>query len=155
MSDETAPETTLVVRDLRPGDRGEWGGLWGEYLAFYESSAPPEVYDTTFARLLGDDPRDFSALVAELDGRLVGLTHYLFHRHAWKIEDVCYLQDLFAAPECRGTGVGRALISAVYRAADENGTPVVYWLTQDFNRTARRLYDRIGTRTPFIRYQRR
>lgn len=146
--------TSLTVRALRADDRPEWAEMWTDYLAFYKTSVQPDVYDTTFERMLGNDPRDFSALVAEQDGRLVGLTHYLFHRHAWKIDDVCYLQDLYARPETRGTGVGRALIQAVYDVADQNGTPSVYWLTQDFNETARLLYDRIGTLTPFIRYQR-
>lgn len=128
--------------------------MWKDYLAFYKTSVPDEVYDVTFSRLLGDDPQEFSCFVAEQDGHLVGLTHYLFHRHAWKIENTCYLQDLYARPETRGTGVGRALIEAVYAAADANGSPSVYWLTQDFNETARKLYDRIGKQTPFIRYQR-
>jgi len=144
----------ITIRPLRAEDRADWATLWRAYLDFYETSVPEEVYDTTFARLLGDDPQDFTCLLAEYDGRPVGLTHYLFHRHAWKIENVCYLQDLYAAPEARGTGVGRALIEAVYRAADAAGCPSVYWLTQDFNTTARRLYDRIAVKTPFIRYQR-
>lgn len=147
-------KTALNIRALRPEDRPEWAELWCGYLAFYKTTAPPEVYETTFSRLLGHDPQDLNALVAEQNGRLVGLTHYLFHRHAWKIENTCYLQDLYARPETRGTGVGRALIEAVYEAADANGTPSVYWLTQDFNTTARRLYDRIGVQSPFIRYQR-
>ena len=70
------------------------------------------------------------------------------------MENVCYLQDLYATPESRGTGVGRALIEAVYAAADTAGAPSVYWLTQDFNETARKLYDRIGVKTPFIKYSR-
>jgi GNAT superfamily N-acetyltransferase len=115
---------------------------------------PEAVYASTFARLLGDDPRDFNGLIVLVDGRAMGLTHYLFHRHCWKIEDVCYLQDLYVDPEARGTGLGRRLIEAVYAAADANGTPAVYWLTQDFNATGRRLYDRIGKLTPFIRYNR-
>jgi GNAT superfamily N-acetyltransferase len=147
-------KSNLNIRALRPEDRPQWADLWTGYLTYYESSVPAEVYDTTFARLLGDDAQDFNAFVAEQDGQLVGLTHYLFHRHAWKVENVCYLQDLYASPETRGTGVGRALIQAVYDAADKNGTPSVYWLTQDFNEVARRLYDRIGMQTPFIKYQR-
>jgi GNAT superfamily N-acetyltransferase len=70
------------------------------------------------------------------------------------VEDVCYLQDLYVDPQARGTGAGRALIEAVYAAADANGTPSVYWLTQDHNTTARQLYDRIAKVTPFIKYQR-
>ncbi|WP_171207269.1 MULTISPECIES: GNAT family N-acetyltransferase [unclassified Ruegeria] len=145
---------TPLIRPLRAEDREAWSKLWRAYLAFYESTVSDEVYDSTFARLMGEDPQDFSCLVAELDGQLVGLTHFLFHRHAWKVENVCYLQDLFTAPQARGAGVGRALIEAVYAEADHQGAPAVYWLTQDFNETARKLYDRVGKLTPFIRYQR-
>ncbi len=143
-----------VVRPLMESDKAEWAELWRQYLVFYETAVGPEVYETTFARLLSDDPHSFHGLVAEQDGRLVGIVHYLFHAHNWKIEPVCYLQDLYALPEARGTGIGRALIEAVYAAADAEGAPAVYWLTQDFNSTARRLYDRIGQLTPFIRYNR-
>lgn len=146
---------TLTIRPLRADDRADWARLWTGYLEFYKTSVPQAVYDSTFARLLGDDPRDFSCLIAERDGRSVGLAHYLFHRHCWKIEDVCYLQDLYVDPAVRGTGAGRALIEAVYAAADANGTPAVYWLTQDFNTQARQLYDRIAQVTPFIRYNRK
>jgi len=104
--------------------------------------------------LLGDDPQDYNALVAEEGGRLIGLTHYLFHRHGWTVENTCYLQDLYVDPTVRGTGAGRALIEAVYAAADLAGAPGVYWMTQDFNATARQLYDRIGEKTPFIKYKR-
>ena len=88
-----------------------------------------------------------------LDGRAVGLAHYLFHRSCWTLNDICYLQDLYADPEVRGTGIGRALIEAVYGKAAEAGAPEVYWMTQEFNATARRLYDRIADKTPFIIYQ--
>ena len=147
-------QTDLTVRKLRATDYESWCALWRGYLTFYETSVSGDVYKSTFDRLLGDDPRDFSCLVAEKDGTLVGLTHYLFHRHCWKIEDVCYLQDLYASEEARGLGVGRALIESVYSEADKTGAPTVYWLTQDFNHTARKLYDRIGDVTPFIKYQR-
>jgi GNAT superfamily N-acetyltransferase len=143
-----------LIRKLRPEDEADWRHLWTLYLEFYKTSVPEAVYASTFARLMGDDPRDFSALVAEVDGRLAGLTHFLFHRHCWKVEEVCYLQDLYVAPEARGTGLGRALIEAVYARADAAGAPSVYWLTQDFNQEARLLYDRIGKVTPFIRYNR-
>jgi len=147
--------TTCTIRPLRPEDRADWARLWTGYLEYYQTSVPQAVYDSTFARLLGGEAQDFNGLIAELDGRPVGLVHYLFHRHCWKIENICYLQDLYAEPSVRGLGVGRALIEAVYAAADANGTPAVYWLTQDFNETARRLYDRIAQVTPFIRYNRK
>lgn len=145
---------TCTIRPLTSGDEAQWRRLWTDYLAFYESTVSEAVYASTFARLLGKDNRDFNGLIAEVDGVPVGLTHFLFHRHAWKIEEVCYLQDLYADPHVRGRGVGRALIEAVYDAADAAGAPSVYWLTQDFNAQARQLYDRIGVKTPFIKYGR-
>lgn len=144
----------LIVRPLTLSDRAAWGDLWAAYLAFYETSRPQAIFDTYFDRLLGGNPQDYNGLVADLNGRVVGLTHYLFHRHGWQVENVCYLQDLYADPSVRGRGVGRALIEAVYAAADAAGAPSVYWLTQDTNTEARKLYDRIGQVTPFIKYNR-
>lgn len=144
----------IEIRPLRPEDAAEWRRLWTGYLEFYQTTVPEEVHATTFSRLLGDDPQDFNGFLALVGGRPMGLVHFLFHRHCWKIENVCYLQDLYVDPQARGTGLGRKLIEAVYAAADANGTPAVYWLTQDFNTTGRRLYDRIAQVTPFIRYMR-
>ncbi|WP_415403135.1 GNAT family N-acetyltransferase [Tateyamaria sp. SN3-11] len=144
----------LIVRPLTLSDRSAWDDLWAAYLSFYNTSRPKEVFDTYFARLLGNDPQDYNGLVAEADGKLVGLAHYLFHRHGWKIENTCYMQDLYADPSVRGQGVGRKLIEAVYAAADAAGAPSVYWLTQDTNTQARKLYDRIGKLSPFIKYER-
>ncbi len=146
--------SSITIRPIQPDDYAQWAELWRGYLTFYETTLPDEVYRASFDRMLGDDPRDFSGMLA-LDGdRPVGLVHYLFHRHGWKVEEVCYLQDLFTLPDMRGRGVGRALIEAVYDAADAYGAPSVYWLTQDFNASARILYDQVGTLTPFIKYQR-
>lgn len=148
----------VTIRPLERSDEAEWRRLWTAYLQFYETTVPEAVYETTFARLTGETvsgPYGMVAVPAEApEARLVGLVHYMFHPHCWKIEPVCYLQDLYADPEVRGRGVGRALIEAVYAAADAAGAPAVYWLTQDFNHEARKLYDRIGRVTPFIRYNR-
>ncbi|MEL6280199.1 MAG: GNAT family N-acetyltransferase [Pseudomonadota bacterium] len=148
--------TNLTVRPLEVADEPQWRRLWTGYLEFYETSVSEEVYEVTFARLLSEEPNEFHGLIAlDSDGAPIGLTHYLFHRHCWNIANVVYLQDLYVDPEARGTGAGRALIEAVYAAADEAGAANVYWLTQDFNATARQLYDRIGQVSPFIKYNRR
>ena len=142
------------VRPLTAADQPEWVRLWRAYLAFYQTELSPEIFDTYFERLLGDDPQDFHGLIAEVDGKPVGLTHYVFHRHGWKVENTCYLQDVYADLNVRGQGVGRALIEAVYSEADIANAPSVYWLTQDFNAEARKLYDRVGSLSPFIKYTR-
>ena len=146
--------TSVSVRPLRDSDFDEWRELWTGYLVFYKTEVAPELYRSSFERLLSNRVNEFNGLVAVKDGKLIGLTHYLLHRHGWKIENVTYLQDLFVTPSVRGSGAGRALIEAVYAKADEAGSPSVYWNTDEANETARKLYDRIGTKTPFIKYRR-
>ena len=112
---------------------------------------PPEQYDHTWSRLMAGHP--LHGLALRHEGRLEGLAHYLFHDSAWTLQPVCYLQDLFIDPAYRGTGGGRALIEAVAAAARAAGAPRYYWLTQDHNEVACRLYDRVARHTGFIRYE--
>lgn len=146
----------LVVRPVSRGDYDQWLPLWDGYNAFYERSGPTalplDVTAMTWARFF-DAYEPVHAFVAEADGRLIGLTHYLFHRSTTAIEPTCYLQDLFTAAEARGQGVGRALIEAVYAAAKGAGCARVYWLTHETNATAMRLYDKVAERSGFIVYR--
>ena len=141
----------ISVRPIRASDREQWAPLWDGYNLFYERpNFPGEITDATWGRFL-DPSEPVHAAVAELDGRIVGLVHYLYHRNTTMIEDVCYLQDLFTAPEARGLGVGRALIEYAYAQAAKAGSTRVYWQTHEEN-PARKLYDKVATLTPFRRY---
>ncbi len=144
----------VTIRPVEAADEAEWRRLWTRYLEFYHATVAEAVYRQTFARIVGREHPGPCGLLAVRDGRPVGLAHYIFHRHGWRIEDVIYLQDLYADPDVRGSGVGRALIEAVYAEADKAGCPMVYWMTQEFNYAGRMLYDRVGEHTPFIRYVR-
>ena len=146
--------TAILIRPLEQSDHDDWRRLWTDYLTFYETSVPEEVYASTWARLFDPgefEPRGFIALVHD---RPAGIVHYILHRTCWSEKNNCYLQDLYADPDVRGTGVGRALIEAVYAEAERLGLTNVYWLTQKTNLVAQRLYDRIARRTGFIKYQR-
>ena len=145
--------TEPAIRPPRPHDRPAWDGLWQGYLRFYRSRLEPEVTELTWNRLL-DPGQEPHGLVAELDGRLAGFAHYLFHRSTWSRTGYCYLEDLFTAPEARGRGVGRALIEAVAAAAEAAGASRLYWQTQEFNADGRALYDTLARRTSFIVYER-
>ena len=142
------------IRPLEQQDREQWNFIWGEYLRFYETKLPLEIYSETFSRLTDSNNTDQNCLVAHNGETLHGLVHYIYHSHNWKSEYVCYLQDLFVLKEMRRQGIAKALIQAVYKAADTNGTSSVYWMTQEFNHDARKLYDQVASLTPFIKYQR-
>lgn len=146
------PASDLTVRPIRPDERAAWEPLWRGYLAFYKASQTPAATDVTWARI-HDPAEPMGALGAERGGRLIGIVHYLFHRSFWTTSDYCYLQDLFVDAQARGTGAGRALIEAVERIARAAGANRVHWLTQEDNRTARLLYDRLADRPGFIQYR--
>jgi GNAT superfamily N-acetyltransferase len=148
---------TIAVRPIRREDYVEWRPLWDGYNAFYgrsgENALPEEISASTWQRFF-DPGEPIFALVAERDGRLVGLVHYLFHRSTTKLAPVCYLQDLFTETQHRGNGIGRALIEAVYEEAREAGAQRVYWHTQATNTRARILYDKVAGHQGFIVYTR-
>ena len=145
-----------LIRPVDRADFDQWLPLWDGYNKFYGRSGatalPAEITRTTWARFF-DAAEPVHALVAENDGRLVGLVHYLFHRSTTLIGPTCYLQDLFTAEAARGKGVGRALIEAVYQQARTAGAARVYWLTHETNATARRLYDLVAEHSGFIVYR--
>ncbi len=152
MTSTRRPDPARVrVRSIRRGDRPGWDVLWRGYNNFYERRIPAATTDATWSRFFRRAER-MHALVAEQDGRLVGLVHYLFHRSTSLVGPTCYLQDLFTAPEARGAGVGRALIEAVYERARKGGARRVYWHTHETNRAAIRLYDEVAERSGFIVY---
>ena len=144
----------FVIRALQPGDRTQWDHLWQGYLDFYETVLPDDVTELTWRRLMDPEAPIMGFCAAREDGALLGIVHYLFHPVTWAAGPRCYLEDLFTAPQARGLGVGRALIEAVYAAADARGADQIYWLTASTNATARRLYDQVAKATPFIKYRR-
>ena len=142
----------VVIRSIGAGDRAGWEPLWKGYQRFYDRTLPVEVTARTWARLV-QGRELLGALAFGRRGRPLGLVHYLFHPATSTLGQACYLPDLFVAPAARGRGVGRLLITAVADAARARGAAVLYWQTEEFNGPARRLYERVAKRSPFIRYQ--
>lgn len=140
----------IVIRPVAATERKEWEPLWLGYLAFYEKSVPAVVTDFTWARVV--EGREIEALIAWEGGRALGLVQYLLHPSTWNMGGNVYLQDLFVVPEARGKRIGRRLIAAVAEASTAKGAGVLYWQTEEFNGTARRLYERVAKRAPFVRY---
>lgn len=142
---------SLNIRPIEPRDRAAWDEMWAGYLTFYQSELPPEVSDDTFARLTSGA---LIGLIAENDdGRVLGFAHALLHAETWSPKPVCYLEDLFVRREARGTGAGRALIEALAARGRRDGWLRLYWHTAHDNTTAQGLYDKVATRTDWLRYE--
>jgi GNAT superfamily N-acetyltransferase len=148
-------EGSVLVRPIEAPDLEEWLPLWDGYNAFYGRAGPTalplEITKITWQRFF-DPAEPVFALVAEDRGKLVGLTHYLYHRSTTRTELTCYLQDLFTTPAQRGRGIGRALIEGVYDRARSAGIRRVYWQTQESNAAGRLLYDKVAKYSGFIVY---
>ncbi|MFC6022562.1 GNAT family N-acetyltransferase [Plantactinospora solaniradicis] len=139
----------ISVTPLGQDDRATWERLFAGYNAFYGRTWPAPRYDGAWREFQRDDR--VHALGARLDGRLVGIAHFLVHASTTS-PDVCYLQDLFTDPDARGKGVARALIHSVREWAGRQGCDRLYWHTRQDNHTARRLYDQITDKNDFVVY---
>jgi len=147
---------TINVRPAAARDYEQWRLLWQGYNAFYGragATAVPEVISNATWKRFFDPAESMRALVAELDGEVAGIAHYLFHRSTNHLEHLCYLEDLFTEPSKRDRGVGRALIRGVCDRARDAGSTRVYWMTHESNARAIALYARVAERPGFIVYQ--
>ena len=146
---DTGPD----IRPLSAEDHDEWLELWHAYLVFYEESLTDDVTAATFERLTAESDGLHGAIARDAAGRAVGFVHWLTHPSTWSRAPYVYLEDLYVDSTVRGGGVGRALIAHVERWARDHDAEKVYWLTQETNATARKLYDRVATHTGFVHYE--
>jgi len=143
---------TLTIRAIEEKDKSQWLKLWAGYLEFYKSTISPEQTELTWKRLINNELKMFG-FVAENEDGVIGFTHCLFRPSTWTETDYCYLEDLFVDPNIRGKGVGRALMEKVFDLAKEKKSKRIYWTTQEFNKTARVLYDSITPVSEFVQYR--
>ena len=143
---------TLTIRAIEEKDKDQWLKLWAGYLEFYKSTISSEQTELTWKRLINNELKMFG-FVAESEEGVIGFTHCLFRPSTWTETDYCYLEDLFVDPSIRGKGVGRALMNKVIELAKEKKSKRVYWTTQEFNKTARVLYDSITPVSEFVQYR--
>lgn len=133
---------SIKIRPIELGDKDRWLELFKEYIVFYKSSLSDEQFELTWQRI--NSEFNIKGLVAEVDNKIVGFTHYIWRPSTWEVEDFCYLEDLYVDPKNRKSGVGRALIKAVEEIAIAKGSKRLYWTTAPDNETARKLYDKVA-----------
>jgi len=141
----------VVVRPVAEGDREAWAVLFRGYRDFYEKDHDPAVIDTVWGWLM-DPAHGTRGLVAEVHGRVVGIGHFRSFARPVIGEQGIYLDDLFTAPEARGTGAGSAILHRLAEIARDEGVSVVRWITHESNTTARSLSDRLAQKTTWIKY---
>jgi GNAT superfamily N-acetyltransferase len=142
----------FLVRQISLADKSAWLNLYESYLEFYETEPEESATELLWNRITKEDP-EIHALVAELDGIVLGIAHFHYQLSTWTQNYTCYLEDLYVSEEVRGKGVATALIEEVKRQAIEQTCSQLYWITKESNHLARKLYDKLATQSDFVRYE--
>ena len=90
---------------------------------------------------------DFTALLAELDGEVVGFAAFTrAFVFEWAVRGA-YLLQLWVEEPARGQGVGEALLRAVCREGKARGAEFLAWNTASVNKGAEAFYRKLGAET--------
>ncbi|NQW02195.1 MAG: GNAT family N-acetyltransferase [Rhodospirillales bacterium] len=145
-------KATVSIRDLRPEDEPRWQEMWADYLAFYEQSLAPEVTMATWRRFFDAGCPLYCLVAVDASGLILGFAAHVVHPGTWGAGDVCYLEDLYVAPQARCRGVARKLIEQLIATGREKSWYRLYWHTDAGNHGARALYDKVGTLSDRVKY---
>lgn len=135
----------ITIRTLKPADHTAWLPLWnGNNLGHINQA----LTENTWARLMDADSQ-ICGLGAFEGKTMTGLVHYVLHPVTGSLRPVCYMQDLFVAPEHRNKGIGRALVEDVAKTGRRENWERMYWLAEAQNIAAQSLYKNLGIKLNF------
>lgn len=115
-------------------------------LAIFEKE--PEAVEVTVAQLqndgFGEQPL-FKAIVAEAEGKVVGLALFYYRYSTWKGKTI-HLEDLIVNNNYRGTGIGQALFTDVINYGYQQKVKRIEWAVLDWNEPAIKFYEKNGAK---------
>ena len=141
----------MIIRKPTAADRATWEILYAGYAAFYKVTQTSEMRAKVWG-WIHDPAQQTEGLVAEADGRLIGIAHFRPYARPLSASIGGFLDDLFVGPDARGSGAAQALIGAVCDVGRARGWTVVRWITAEDNYRARAVYDRVAERTKWVTY---
>jgi N-acetylglutamate synthase-like GNAT family acetyltransferase len=103
---------------------------------------PPDRLSATIAAILVSPAHMF--LVAEEEGRLVGMCALLFSQSTWMASPACELQDVIVTRSRRLSEVGRGLLANAEQIARSRGCSRMFLLAESWNFDAHAFYRRNG-----------
>lgn len=145
--------TRFEIRSVATRDYAGWLQLWNMYCSFYHVDLDPRVTAQTWSRINESSIPVYGLLTQSVDGELLGLCHYVCHPNTWSDRTVCYLEDVFVAPEARRLGVATSFIEKLKSIGVEENWTRIYWITNGDNIAAQATYDRIAKRSGHVQYE--
>ena len=127
--------------------------LMRAYCDFYEVAPSDDELLSLSRALIADPEREGIQLLARSEGRAVGFATIFWSWATTSAERIGVMNDLFVAPEARGTGLAAALIEACRTECAARGAGTLTWQTAPDNAAAMKVYDRVGaTREEWVDY---
>ena len=116
-------------------------------LAEYEKLLPEaRATAADFLRELESPQPVIHVLIAEWNGEPAGFALYFFNFSTFVGRPGLYLEDLYVRPEQRAHGIGRGLLRALARVAQQRNCGRMEWAVLDWNEPALRFYKSLGAR---------
>jgi GNAT superfamily N-acetyltransferase len=138
--------TTLVIREATPDDIDVILGFIRALAAYERLSHEARADRAVLARhLFGPRPMA-EVLIAELAGAAIGFALFFHNFSTFEGKPGVYLEDLYVAPEARGRGAGKALLTRLARLALERDCARLEWAVLDWNQPAIDFYRSLGAR---------
>src|SRR5262245_53082417 len=119
--------------------------LIADYQRFYEATPDHARNRSHFAQFQEDHSQGIQFVALDETDRALGFATLYFPFGSVSARVNCLMNDLYAIPEARGQGVGRALILHCLAYARDHGFSSIYWQTAQSNARAQRLYDSLPT----------
>jgi len=135
-----------MIREIKLKDKERWKKLYKGYADFYRVEMNNKILQTVWD-WLNDKSHELKGIGCEIDGKIVGIAHYRKLLRPLKGKYIGYLDDIFVDPEYRGQKIGKKLLNEIKEISKTNGWNLVRWQTDEDNFTAKKLYDKVATKT--------
>ena len=135
-----------MIREIHSKDKKQWEKLYKGYAVFYKVEMNNQILKTVWD-WLNDKNHELKGIGYEIDGKIVGLAHYRKLLSPLKGKYIGYLDDIFVDPEYRGQKIAKKLLNKIKEISKANGWNLVRWQTDEDNFTAKKLYDKVATKT--------
>lgn len=131
------PDIVRLVRDLAEYEKARDQVVATEE-DFHQALFPQGVNPTTFAHVVDNDTAS--------GRRVVGIAIWYVTFSTWTGSNGIWLEDLYVEPECRGTGIGRALLKSLGAECMRRGYPRLEFWVLDWNKPSIEFYKSLGAR---------
>ena len=137
----------MVIRNATEADIPQLLRLMRE-LAEFEKYADAFAVTEEILREQGfrRSPPDFHSLVADADGELAGFLVYYFVPFTYRAKPNVIIKELYVAEGHRDKGVGKLLMKAVAKEAEQSGCGMIKWYVAKWNQRGIEFYERLGAK---------